>query len=94
MSNQLVTKAAAEKFRDRIQHELLEHASDFWSNLNKLRPKEFCDVYLKMMPFGFSKVPEEKPLDEEGKRRLILEETTRKATIIGEGLPEIEEYEE
>jgi hypothetical protein len=47
-----------------------------------------------MMPYGFAKVPDEKPLDEEGKQRLILEETTRKATLISGGLPEVEDYEE
>jgi hypothetical protein len=92
--NEIVTKAAQDKFRDRIRLELLEHAEDFWKNLNACKPKDFCDVYLKMMPYGFAKVPDEKPLDEEGKQRLILEETTRKATLISGGLPEVEDYEE
>jgi hypothetical protein len=90
----IVSKAAADKFRDRIKLELLEHSEEFWKNLKACKPKDFCDVYLKMMPYGFAKVPDEKPLDEEGKQRLILEETTRKATLISGGLPEIEDYEE
>ena len=92
--NKIVSNAAADKFRDRIKLELLEHADEFWKNLALCKPKDFCDVYLKMMPYGFAKVPDEKPLDEEGKQRLILEETTRKATLISNGLPEIEYYEE
>lgn len=88
MSKELVSKAASDKFRDRIKHELLEHAEDFWRNLKLCKPKDFCDVYLKMMPYGFSKVPDEKPLDEEGQHKLLLEETTRKATLISSGLPE------
>lgn len=92
--NNIVSNAAADKFRDRIKLELLEHADEFWKNLALCKPKDFCDVYLKMMPYGFAKVPDEKPLDEEGKQRLILEETTRKATLISGGLPEVEDYEE
>lgn len=90
----IVSNAAADKFRDRIKLELLEHAEEFWKNLRLCKPKDFCDVYLKMMPYGFAKVPDEKPLDEEGKQKLILEETTRKATLISGGLPEVEDYEE
>ena len=90
----IVSNAAADKFRDRIKLELLEHSEEFWKNLRLCKPKDFCDVYLKMMPYGFAKVPDEKPLDEEGKQRLILEETTRKATLISGGLPEIIDYEE
>lgn len=96
MSKELVTKSSADKFRERIQQELLAHADQFWDNLALCKPKDFCDVFLKMMPYGFAKVPDEKPLDDEGKQRLILEETTRKATLISSGLPEIEDtnYEE
>jgi hypothetical protein len=94
MSGELVTKAQAGKFREQIQRELLDHADAFWENLCKCKPKDFCDVYLKMMQYGFAKVPEEKPLDEEGKQRLILEETTRKATLISSGLPDVEDYDE
>lgn len=97
MSKELVSKAASDKFRDRIKLELLEHADEFWQKLKLCKPKDYCDVYLKMMPYGFAKVPDEKPLDEEGKQKLILEETTRKATIISGGLPENTEdtnYEE
>lgn len=89
----IAKRPSPDRFRERIQDQLLYHAKDFWDNLLLLKPKDFCDVYLKMMPYGFSKVPDEKPLDEEGKQRLILEETTRKATLISSGLPEAE-YEE
>lgn len=94
MSKELVTKAKADKFREEIQQALLDRASEFWEQLQYCKPKEYCDVYLKMMQYGFSKVPDEKPLDDEGKQRLILEETTRKATLISGGLPEAEDYEE
>lgn len=91
--NQIV-KPSKDKFRETVQEQLMYHYRDFWDNLLKLKPKDFCDTYLKMLPYAFSKVPEEKPLDEEGKQRLILEETTRKATLISGGLPKVEEYED
>jgi hypothetical protein len=96
MSKELVTKAKADKFREDIQQALLDRANEFWEQLQHCKPKEYCDIYLKMMQYGFAKVPDEKPLDDEGKQRLILEETTRKATLISGGLPEIEDtnYEE
>jgi hypothetical protein len=93
MSKEIV-KPSKDKFRDTLQEQLLYHYKDFWNNLMELKPKDFCDTYIKMLPYAFSKVPEEKPLDEEGKQKLILEETTRKATLISSGLPEVEDYEE
>lgn len=89
-----IAKPSKDKFRDTLQEQLLYHYKDFWNNLMELKPKDFCDTYIKMLPYAFSKVPEEKPLDEEGKQKLILEETTRKATLISSGLPEVEDYEE
>ncbi len=97
MSKELVTPAKAEKFRDKIRLQLLDHEKEFWQRLGQLKPKDFCDIYIKMLPYGFAKVPEEHPLDEDSRNKLILEETTRKATIIGGGLPESTEdvdYEE
>ena len=89
-----IAKPSKDKFRDTLQEQLLYHYKDFWNNLMELKPKDFCYTYIKMLPYAFSKVPEEKPLDEEGKQKLILEETTRKATLISSGLPEVEDYEE
>jgi hypothetical protein len=91
-----IAKPSKDKFRETLQDQLMYHYKYFWDNLFQLKPKDFCDTYLKLLPYAFSKVPEEKPLDEEGKQRLILEETTRKATLISGGLPEVENmsYEE
>lgn len=77
--------------RAEIQRQLIENAPNFWANLAELKPKDFCEVYLKMMQYGFAKVPDERPIGEDERQRLILEETTRKATIIGGGLPQVEE---
>lgn len=97
MSKELVTQEAASKFKDKLKRQLIDHADEFWENMRQLKPKDFCDVYLKMMPYGFSRVPDERPIDDETKQKLILEETTRKATLIGGGLPDMPEdvpYEE
>lgn len=77
--------------REEIQRKLIENADKFWENLAELKPKDFCEVYLKMMSYGFAKVPEERPIGEEERARIVLEQTTRKATIIGGGLPQTEE---
>jgi len=77
--------------RKDIQQQLLDNQQLFWDNLAQLKPKDFCEVYLKILPYGFSKVPDERPIGEEERQRLILEETTRKATIIGMGITPTEE---
>jgi hypothetical protein len=74
--------------REEIQRQLIEHANEFWIEYSKLKPKDKCDIYLKILPYGFAKVPDERPIGEDERQRLILEETTRKATIIGRGLPQ------
>lgn len=80
--------------REDIQQKLIENADKFWDDWNELKPKDRCELYLKMMPYGFAKVPDERPIGEDERQRLILEETTRKATIIGGGLPQVEEADE
>lgn len=77
--------------REEIQQQLTRLGPKFWSYLENLPPKQFMEIYIKMMPYGFAKVPEERPIGEEERARLILEETTRKATIIGAGLPQSDE---
>lgn len=80
--------------REDIQRKLIENADKFWDDWNELKPKDRCELYLKMMPYGFAKVPDERPIGEDERQRLILEETTRKATIIGGGLPPQPDEEE
>jgi len=80
--------------REEIQQQLTRLGPKFWDYLEKLPPKQFMEIYLKMMPYGFAKVPDERPIGEDERQRLILEETTRKATIIGGGLPPQPDEEE
>ncbi len=84
----------SDSMRAEIQRKLIENADRFWKELEKLPTKMFIETYLKILPYGFAKAPEERPIGEDERQRLILEETTRKATIIGGGLPSTEEAEE
>lgn len=87
----------SDEMRSFIQDQLSANSKLFWDNMKLLKPKEFCDVYTRLLPFAVPKA-EAAPLKEnEGK--LILEETKRRATIIGAGIPvkktvEIEEEEQ
>lgn len=89
----LQPKKDSDSMRVEIQRKLIENADKFWKDWEELKPKDRCELYLKMMPYGFAKVPDERPIGEDERQRLILEETTRKATIIGAGLPQKEEEE-
>ena len=89
-----ITQAQKDDFRSYLQRQLIDNADMFWHNLSMLKPKDACDIYLKMMQYGFSRAPEERPLDAEGQARLVLEETQRKATIIAGGIPIEDEFEE
>lgn len=80
--------------RKDIQSNLVRLGPKFWEYLEDLPPKAFMDIYLKMLPYGFSKVPEERPIGEDERQRLILEEKTYKATLIGGGLPQPDKVEE
>lgn len=91
----LVSQNAANNFRENIKRQLIDHSKDFWANMSLLKPKDYCDVFLKMMPYGFAKVPDERPMDDETRAKLLYEETTRKATLISGGIPTVDaDYEE
>lgn len=72
--------------RDEIKKQLVKYGPKFWQIMENLPPKDFIDVYLKILPYGFAKAPEERPIGEEEQAKLVLEEVSRKATIIGRGL--------
>ena len=79
------------RMREEIQQQLIKNSDRFWEYMDALPPRQWLETYLKILPYGFSKAPEERPIGPDERNRLILEETTRKATIISNGLPEIEE---
>lgn len=56
-----LVKANQVKFRANIQDIINNNMKRMQEILDTLDPKEFCDVMIKLMPFGFAKVPEESP---------------------------------
>ena len=94
MANQIVSQKQCSNYKDRIKKNLIDHEKEFWEAYSNLPALEKCKIYLALLPYGFSKAPEERALDSAGKQRLILEETQRKATLISGGLPPAKEYEE
>lgn len=56
-----LVKANQVKFRANIQDIINNNMMRMQEILDTLDPKEFCDVMIKLMPFGFAKVPEESP---------------------------------
>lgn len=81
-------RPASLRFREEVQNKIIDNLDAFWDDVMALKPKDRCDVMLKMMAFGFAKPPEEKPLGEDERGRIILEETKRKATLISGGIPQ------
>jgi hypothetical protein len=74
------------KFRDTLRERLQENEQLFWQNMANLKPKDFIDSYIKLLPFAYAKMPD-MSIGEDGQQKLLLEETRRRATIIGKGLP-------
>lgn len=75
-------KNPAQTFRQKMQNMLLQHEEKMLDSLSKLPPKDFLDIYVKLLPYGFSKVPEERPIEPITDAHAILEERQRKITLI------------
>jgi hypothetical protein len=85
----------AQTFRQKMQNMLLQHEEKMLDSLSKLPPKDFLDIYVKLLPYGFSKVPEERPIEVPDNANAILEERQRKITLIsGQRMDEAEVVEE
>ena len=54
-----------EEFQRLTRQKAFEYYNVFWTAFTKLKPKDQCDVYMKMIKFGFAQAPTLKPLDEE-----------------------------
>ena len=87
MAREIVSEAQIKKFQENLKKLLIDNTELFFENMAQLKPKDMCDVYLKMLPYAISKVPEMRELDDPTKQKLLLEETTRKATLIAGGAP-------
>ncbi len=60
-----------EEFRLNVQHVLIENRDAFIRSMNELKPRDFCEVYLKLLPYGFSRVPEDRTIVAESDQKLI-----------------------
>lgn len=86
----------AQTFRQKIQALLRDNEEMLVTSMQKLPPKEFCDVYIRLLPYGFAKVPEERPIDPTpDNTKAILEERERKITLIsGNRMEDVEIIED
>lgn len=83
-------KYSQEEFNRITRQKLIENYDVFWANFQKLKPRDACDVYMKMARYGFSVAPAVKPLDEEAEQRKQAIKQQQTADTIAEGLPDID----
>lgn len=76
-----------EEFSRLTRRKLIENYDVFWDNFKKLKPKDACDVYMKMARYGFAVAPNLKPIDDEAKQRLEAYRREQTAATIADGLP-------
>ncbi len=76
-----------EEFSRLTRRKLIENYDVFWDNFRKLKPKDACDVYMKMARYGFAVAPNLKPIDDEAKQRLEAYKREQTAAAIADGLP-------
>jgi hypothetical protein len=67
-----------EEFQRITRKRAFEYYDVFWRAFTKLRPKDQCEIYLKMVQFGFAKAPNLRPVDEE---QLQREKDSKKAEV-------------
>ena len=77
-----------EEFSRLTRRKLIENYDVFWDNFKKLKPKDACDVYMKMARYGFAVAPNLKPIDDEAKQRLEAYRREQTAATIADGLPQ------
>lgn len=88
-------KNSTQVFRQEIQRLVFQNFDKLIESLSKLPPKEFIEYTIRLMPYGFSKVPEEKPIEVPDNANAILEERQRKVTLIsGKRIDEAEVIED
>ena len=77
-----------EEFQKMARHAAFKYNDMFWKAFTKLRPKDKCEIYLKMVQFGFPKAPTIKPLNEEGLERKKQAKKEETAEAIRNGIPQ------
>lgn len=82
-------------FRQRITKMLEENEERLQEALNSLPPHRFVEAYLKLLPFGLSRAPEEKALTPEEMKVIELRKEKNVIALLSEGdVEDIEEEEE
>lgn len=79
-------KYSQEEFNKITRQKLIENYDVFWTNFRNLRPKDACEIYLKMARYGFSTAPQAKPVDEEVEQRKQEFKRQQTAATIADGL--------
>lgn len=75
-----------DEFREQMRTELSARMNMFWADWAKLKPKERCMLFYKMMPFGYSQAPTEKPLDADAKQKQLDSKRAQAAERIADGI--------
>ena len=69
-------KAQQQEFRLKVQDLIKDNLALFQENLAALDPKDYCDTFIKMIPFGFGRAPEDKPKPaDDGSGDFLVERT-------------------
>lgn len=83
------------EFREGLRNAISNNFELFFENMKKLPPREQCEFFCKVLPYAYSKVPEDK-IDSSNPTALLVEKE-RKLTLI-QGQPRMqvkdEDYEE
>lgn len=79
-----------EEFCRITRRKLIENYDVFWANFQQLKPRDACDVYMKMARYGFSTAPQAKLPDDEAEQRRQALKREQTAAAIADGLPEEE----
>ena len=80
-----------EEFQKLTRKKAFQYYDVFWQAFLKLKPKDQCDVYMKMARYGFAQAPNLKPMDEEQRQKQEDRKTAEVADAIRQGLPQLDD---
>ena len=83
-----------EEWRNITRTQVMKHYDTFWNEWSKLRPKDKCDLYLKMVQYAFAHAPAEKPLDQDDLQKIEERKLLEKEQAIAAGIPENDDFDE
>lgn len=80
-----------DEFRSLTKQQVIQHLDIFWNDWLKLRPKDKCDVFIKVLSFAFPHAPAEKAPDEDEKQRVIDNKNAITTKLIESGLDDFDD---